>query len=255
MSEPKKQKLIVANWKMNPRTLREAKKIFNQFKKEKLNYINKTIVFCPPVIFLKDLKSMYRGNKIFFGVQDVHFEEDGQFTSDISIPMIKEAGARFVIIGHSEVRAKGDTEDVISKKVFKALKEDLHVLLCIGEKVHDAQATYLNLISEQLKSALRYVSPGLIKKLNIVYEPIWAIGKGASAMNTHDIHFMTLFIKKELIARFGKQIGNTIPIMYGGSVDSYNVQKICTDGTVDGVLVGRSSVNPSEFSKIINAII
>lgn len=254
MSQKQNQKLIVANWKMNPRTLKEAKKIFTQFKKEKINTLNKTVVFCPPTIFLKDIKSLYRGNKIFFGAQDVHFEDEGQFTSDISIPMIKEAGARFVILGHSEVRAKGDTDENISKKVFKALKEDLHVLLCIGEKVHDAQATYLTLISEQIKSALRYVSPALIKKLNIVYEPVWAIGKGASAMNSHDIHFMTLCIKKELIARFGKNIGASIPILYGGSVDSYNVKKIVDDGAVDGVLVGRASVNPGEFAKIINAL-
>lgn len=249
----KNQKLIVANWKMNPRTLRDAKKIFNQFKKEKVDYTNKTVVFCPPSMYLKDIKALYRGAKIFFGAQDVHFEDEGQFTSDISIPMIKEAGARFVILGHSEVRAKGDTDEVISKKLFKALKEDLHVLLCVGEKVHDAQATYLSIISDQLKSGLRYVSPALVKKLNIVYEPVWAIGKGATAMNTHDIHFMNLFIKKELIEKFGKNLGNTVPILYGGSVDSYNIKSIIEEGVVDGVLVGRSSLNPGEFAKIINA--
>jgi triosephosphate isomerase (TIM) len=251
----KNQKLIVANWKMNPRTLKEVKKIFNQFKKEKIDTTNKTIVFCPPSIFLRELKSMYRGTKIFFGAQDVHFEDEGQFTSDISVPMIKDAGARFVIIGHSEVRARGDMDEIIAKKVFKALKDDLHVLLCIGEKVHDAQATYLTVVSEQIKTALKYISPALVKKLNIVYEPVWAIGKGSSAMNTHDIHFMNLFIKKELIQKFGKHVGNMIPILYGGSVDSYNVRSIIQDGMVDGVLVGRASVNPGEFAKIINAII
>jgi triosephosphate isomerase len=255
MSANKKTKLIVANWKMNPRTLKEAKKIFSDFKKEKVNYTNKTVVFCPPIIFLRDLKAMYTGSKIFWGVQDVHFESEGQFTSDISIPMIKEAGARFVIIGHSEVRQKGDTDDSISKKVFAALKEDLHVLLCVGEKVHDAQATYLNVVAEQLKSALRYVTPALAKKLNIVYEPIWAIGKGSSAMNTHDIHFMNLFIKKELMSKFGKVAGAHIPILYGGSVDSYNARAIVEEGMVDGLLVGRASLNPGEFTKSINAVV
>lgn len=250
-----KMKLIVANWKMNPRTFKEAKKIFTDFKKEKINYTNKTVVFCPPSIFLKELKSLYTGTKIFWGAQDVHFEEDGQYTSDISTSMIKEAGARFVIIGHSEVRAKCDTDDVISKKVFKALKEDLHVLLCVGEKVHDAQATYLNVVSEQLNNALKYVTPNLTKKLNIVYEPIWAVGKGNSAMNTHDIHFMNLFIKKELIHKFGKNIGSHIPILYGGSVDSYNSRAILEEGCVDGLLIGRSSLNPGEFSKIINSFL
>jgi triosephosphate isomerase len=253
MSANKKPKLIVANWKMNPRSLKDAKKIFNDFKKEKINYTNKTVVFCPPVIFLKDLKSMYSGTKLFWGVQDAHFEEDGQFTSDISISMVKDAGARFVIVGHSEVRAKGETDEIISKKVFKALKEDLHVLLCVGEKVHDAQATYLNIVAEQLRSALRYVSPALVKKLNIVYEPIWTIGKGNTAMNTHDIHFMNLFIKKELMHKFGKTVGNHVPILYGGSVDSYNTRAIMEEGMVDGLLIGRASLNPGEFAKIINA--
>ncbi len=252
MSLPK-QKLIVANWKMNPRTLKEAKKIFSDFKKERVNYTNKTVVFCPPSIFLRDLKASYSGTKIFFGAQDGHFEDEGQFTSDISIGMAKEAGARFLIVGHSEVRANGESDEVISKKVFKALKEDLHVLLCVGEKVHDAQATYLTVVAEQLRSAVRYVSPALVKKLNIVYEPVWAIGKGSSAMNTHDIHFMNLFIKKELMSKFGKSVGSHIPVLYGGSVDSYNARPIMDEGMVDGLLIGRASLNPGEFAKIINA--
>lgn len=254
MPSHKNTKLIVANWKMNPQTLRDLKKIFNDFKKQKINYTNKTVVFCPPTIFLRDIKSMYSGSKIFFGAQDVHFEEEGQFTGDTSIAMVKDAGARFVILGHSEVRQKGESDEVISKKVFKALKEDLHVLLCIGEKVHDAQATYLNIIAEQLRIALTYVSPGLVKKLNIVYEPVWAIGKGNRAMNTHDIHFMNLFIKKELMNKFGKTIGSHIPVLYGGSVDSENTKAIIEEGVVDGLLVGRASLNPGEFAKIINAL-
>lgn len=255
MSTHKNQKLIVANWKMNPRTLKDLKKIFSDFKKQKVNYTNKTVVFCPPSIFLREMKSLYSGSKIFFGAQNAHFEEDGQFTGDISIPMIKDSGARFVIIGHSEIREKGETDEIISKKVFKALKDDLHVLLCIGEKVHDAQATYLNIVAEQLRGALKYVSPGLVKKLNIVYEPVWAVGKGNSAMNTHDIHFMNLFIKKELMHKFGKNIGSHIPVLYGGSVDSDNARIIVEEGVVDGLLIGRASLNPQEFAKIINAVV
>lgn len=255
MSTHKNQKLIVANWKMNPRTLKEVKKIFADFKKQKINYLNKTVVFCPPSIFLKEMKSLYSGSKIFFGAQNVHHEEDGQFTGAISIPMIKDVGARFVIIGHSEVREQGETDESISKKVFKALKDDLHVLLCVGEKVHDAQATYLEVVAEQLRNALRYVSPILIKKLNIVYEPVWAVGKGNRAMNTHDIHFMNLFIKKELMRKFGKPAGDRIPVLYGGSVDSDNAQAIIKEGMVDGLLIGRASLNPGEFAKIINSIL
>lgn len=255
MTVNKKMKLIVANWKMNPRTLKELKKIFSDFKKQKINYTNKTVVFCPPSVFLRDMKSLYSGSKIFFGAQDVHFEEDGQVTGGISIPMIKDVGARFVIIGHSEVRERGETDEFIAKKVFKALKEDVHVLFCVGEKVHDAQATYLSVVAQQIKDGLKYVSPALVKKLNIVYEPVWAIGKGNSAMNTHDIHFMNLFIKKELMHKFGKTTGAHIPILYGGSVDSYNTQAILEEGLVDGLLVGRASLNPGEFAKIINASI
>jgi len=254
MSVSKNQKLIVANWKMNPATLKEAKKIFNDFKKEKIDYKNKTIVFCPPSLYIKELKALYKGSKIFWGAQDAHFEDNGAFTSQISVPMIKDAGARYVIIGHSETRVNANTDEIISKKIFKALKEDMHVLLCIGEKVHDEHATYLDVIGEQIRSATRFVTPGLTKKLSIVYEPVWAIGKGAVAMNTHDIHFMTLFIKKELIKKLGKTIGTNIPILYGGSVDSYNAKKIIDEGMIDGILVGRSGLNPTEFAKIINSI-
>jgi triosephosphate isomerase len=254
MPSSKNPKLIVANWKMNPRTLKEAKKIFNDFKKESIVYTNKTVVLCPPVLFLRELKSMYRGTKIFWGSQDIHFDDEGQHTSELSVPMIKDAGARFVIVGHSEVRAQGDTDEAIAKKVFRVLKEDMHVLLCVGEKVHDAQATYLTVVAEQLRSALRFVTPSLVKKLNVVYEPVWAIGKGATAMNTHDIHFMNLFIKKELMHKFGKNIGATVPILYGGSVDSYNARAIVEEGATDGLLIGRASLNPGEFAKIINSI-
>ena len=254
MSSNQNLKLIVANWKMNPRTLKEVKKIFSDFKKQKINYTNKTIVFCPPSIFLREMKAMYSGSKIFFGAQNTHYEEEGQFTSDISVPMIKDAGGRFVIIGHSEVREKGESDEVIAKKIFKALKDDLHVLFCIGEKVHDAQATYLNVVADQLRNGLKFLSPALIKKLNIVYEPVWAVGKGNRAMNTHDIHFMNLFIKKELMSKFGKQAGNKIPVLYGGSVDSENANQIIQEGVVDGLLIGRASLNPTEFVKIINSI-
>ncbi len=247
-------KLIVANWKMNPRSLKDAKKIFNDFKKEKINYTGKTVVFCPPALFLRELKATYKGTKIFWGAQDGHFEDEGQFTGDISTSMAKDAGARFVIIGHSEIRAKGESDEIISKKIFKVLKEDMHALLCVGEKVHDQQATYLTVVSEQIRSGLRFVSPSLSKKLVIVYEPIWAIGKGATAMNTHDIHFMNLFIRKELMEKFGKNVGSAIPVLYGGSVDSYNARAIVEEAAVDGLLIGRSSLNPGEFAKIINAL-
>ena len=255
MSVSKKQKLIVANWKMNPATLKEAKKIFNDFKKEKINYAGKTIVFCPPTLYIKELKALYKGTKILWGAQDAHFEDNGAFTSEVSVSMIKEAGAKFVIIGHSETRVNADVDELIAKKVFKALKEDMNVLLCIGEKIHDEHATYLEVIANQIKSATRFVTPSLVKKLSIVYEPVWAIGKGAVAMNTHDIHFMNLFIKKELLKKFGKNIGPQIPILYGGSVDSYNAKTILDEGMMDGLLIGRSGLNPTEFAKIINSIV
>lgn len=239
---------------MYPSSITEAKKIFMSFKSQNHDTKNVTTVICPPVIFLNELKRLYTGAKIFFGAQDVHFEKEGAHTGEISSEMIKSLRCNFVIIGHSERRAMGEDDETIAKKVKHALKQGLHVILCVGETVRDEDARYLRFIEEQILSSLEGVSKAGIERLVIAYEPVWAIGKGHSAMDTHSLLQMKLIIRKYLIKKFGRNAGEMIPILYGGSADSSNARAIVHEGEVDGLLVGRKSLNPFEFSKIIDEV-
>lgn len=254
MPKKTKQKLIVGNWKMNPKSMKEAKKLFSDFKKQKAVNKNVTTVFCPPNIYFTEIKKMYKGNKISFGLQDTFFAKEGSYTGEISNSQAKDLGAHFVILGHSERRAHGETSDLIARKVFSALTAGLHVILCVGEKERDAQGAYLKNLSEEIKESLFGVPKNLLKKLIIAYEPIWAIGSGKKAMNAQDMHFMSLFIRKQMIKMYDGKIAKQIPILYGGSVNSDNAVDFVTVGEADGLLIGRASLNPFEFSKIITNV-
>lgn len=254
MAKKDNQKLIVGNWKLNPRSLKEAKKIFGDFKKQKTINKNVTTVFCPPFVYINELKKSYSGSKIFFGAQDSFWEHDGAFTGEISNAQLLDLGARFVIIGHSERRALGETNEQVSKKIFAALVAGFHVILCVGETERESSGEYLKFLIREIHESLNGVPKNKLKKLVIAYEPIWAIGKGNKAMDAKDMHFMKLFIQKQLIKLFGSNVAKSVPVLYGGSVDSENASEFTTLGEADGLLVGRASLNPFEFSKIITNV-
>ena len=254
MTKKTKQKLIVANWKMNPPTMKEAKKIFSDFKKQRPVNKNVTTVFCPPFQYINDLKKTYKGNKIFFGAQDLFYKNEGAFTGEISPEMIQDVGARFVIVGHSERRELGETDEVVSQKVQAALRAGFHTILCVGEKERDFEGRYLKELSEQIRKSLENVPVNLTKKLVIAYEPVWAIGEGKKPMDPEEMHFIALFIKKQLIKIFNRKMAKVTPILYGGSVDSENAGEFVSQSECEGLLVGRASLNPFEFSKIITNV-
>lgn len=237
---------------MNPQTLVEAKRIFTTFKKTKKDDKNITVVFCPPFVYLNELHKSYTGSKIFFGSQDVYWKDEGSFTGEVSIKMLQSVGARFVIIGHSERRNMGENEQLISQKLLTTLKSGMHAVLCVGEPTRDIHGKYLQILKEQIFSALENLEPALLKKLIIAYEPVWAIGEGNKAIDTHDLYQTILFIKKQIIEKFDRKIGESISVLYGGSVDSENAFNLMKDGGIDGFLVGRNSLNSFEFAKIIS---
>jgi triosephosphate isomerase (TIM) len=247
-------KLVIGNWKMHPNTLKEAKKTIATFKRKKIKDTGVTTVICPPFVFLENLYRSYGGEKVFFGAQNLFWKEEGAFTGEISSEMIKDVGARFVIIGHSERRALGESNELIARKVKISLSGGLHTVLCVGEPTRDSQGNYLIFVRDQIRESLLGVNKNLIKKLIIAYEPIWTVGNGHKAMKPHEIHQMVLFIKKQLIRSYGRKVGESISILYGGSVDSDNVHDIVNQGEVDGVLVGRNSLNPYEFAKMIEEV-
>lgn len=236
---------------MNPNTLEEAKNIFNTIKKVSLKLNKVNIVICPPFTYLKSL--IKDENSISIGAQNVFSEEQGSFTGEISANMLKDLGVKYVIVGHSERRKMGETDQLISKKIQLTLDLGINTILCIGEMQRTDQGEHLDYIKEQIKNSLDKVSKKNISKLIIAYEPVWAIG-GKEAMNSAMINEMVIFIRKTISDIYGHDIAMSIPVLYGGSVNFRNARDIIIEGNVDGLLVGRESLNTEGFSELLKTI-
>ena len=247
------KKLIVGNWKMNPVSLEEAKRIYRSVNSISKKINSTDIVICPPFIYLKSFLNKNSKTKIFVGAQDVYTEEQGSFTGEISPLMLKNLGISYVIVGHSERRARGETDEMVSNKVQIVLNSGMSPILCIGEKERDASGNYLNIIKEQIKNSLNKVNKKNIGKLIIAYEPLWAIG-AKEAMNAPDVYEMCLFIKKVLSDMYGHSEAISTKILYGGSVNFRNATDIIQQGKVNGLLVGRESVNSSGFVELLKTV-
>ena len=238
---------------MNPSTLQEARKLFDTVKRLAARQKRITTIIAPPLAFLADLSLSYSGTNISFAAQDVFFEMKGAHTGEVSAPMLGSIGAEYVIIGHSERRARGERNEDIHKKMRIALAEGLKVIFCVGEQERDQNASYLAFITEELISALSGVSKESLKRIIIVYEPIWAIGKRAEdAMSPHDMHEMSLFIRKVLATRYDRESALSARVLYGGSVEPTNALKLLSEGDIQGFLVGHASLSPQDFKEILS---
>ena len=247
----KKEKiLVVGNWKMNPETANKAKEIFRGIKAETKDLKNTKIVVCPPFVYLSDLEKMNDGS-VILGAQDMFWEKSGPFTGEISAQMLEKEG--YVILGHSERRGLGETDEMVSKKVISAIKAHLHPILCLGEKIRDEHGEYLHFLRNQIINSLGKLPKTYLSKLVIAYEPIWAIGQ-AEAMKPADIHETSLFIKKVLAEIYKQKTILSIPVLYGGSVSADNAKEIITLGEVQGLLVGRESLAPKKFGELLKAV-
>ncbi len=251
----KRRNLVVANWKMSPGTLEEAKKVFNSVRLSAKSLKNTDIVVCSPFPYLYPLSRLDYPKNIFLGAQNVFTEISGAFTGEVSVEMIKNLGAKFSVVGHSERRAMGETNEIVRKKLQIVFDADLTPILCIGEKERNGEGTHLEFIKNQIKECLTGLQKKYLVGINIAYEPIWAIGKSyREAMSPTDIHETTLFIKKVIGEFFGRDIADGVRILYGGSVEPENAYEITHIGNIDGFLVGHASLISSEFSAILKAI-
>lgn len=243
--------LIIANWKMNPQTLNEAKVIFEIAKKAAKENQNAEIVICPPFIFLADLTKHLKGASSFqLGGQNCSWEQQGAYTGEISPLMLKTLGCSYVIIGHSERRCfLNETDEMINKKIKAALKAGLKPVLCVGEKEGEDVGL---VIERQLKEGLKEVDDVRVKNIIIAYEPVWAIGSGR-ACSTDDAMKAVLLIKKNLTKLYARNLAEKVKILYGGSVSSKNADVYIKKVGMDGLLVGGASLNTSEFLRIIKS--
>ena len=242
-------KLIVANWKMNPKTLRQARQIFDAIKKGISKTNNSKVVTCPPFPFLSVLSSL-RGSgakrsdrsNLALGAQDCFWEDKGAFTGEISCAMLKDLECKYVIVGHSERRKYfNETNESINKKIKAILDAKMIPILCIGETQEERkQGIVKKVLQKQITSALKGVPSS---NIIIAYEPIWAIGTGKSCDISTALS-VNLLIKKSINS----------PVLYGGSVNSDNAVSYIQDAKMDGLLVGGASLIPKEFIKIIKNV-
>jgi len=244
------KKIIIGNWKLNPTSTKEAKQLFIGIKKTASTLKNIQTVVCPPFIYINDLQKLVTGHRCVVGAQDTFFEISGAYTGEVSSKMLSNSGAEYVIIGHSERRAHGETDEIVNRKVISALKEGLHSVVCIGEKERDENAEYLNFIKQEIKGSLDDIPKNKLDKLIIAYEPIWAIG-GATPDSPEDTFETVLFIRKVLAESFGKKFAMKIPILYGGSVNKKNAENYLLHGGVQGLLIGGASLDLKQFSEIL----
>lgn len=248
-----KKKLIIGNWKMNPTTLNEARRIFRSTKNTAKKLTRTDVVVCPPFVYISVLLPKRSEPVVSIGAQDSYIQEQGSFTGEVSPFMLKELGVTYVIIGHSERRAKGETDEIISNKVAMALEAGLHVVLCVGEKERDEHGSHLEVLKAQIKDSLNKVPKKLIGKLVVAYEPVWAIG-AKEAMSPALVYEMSLFVKKSLADAYGHDEAVSTPVLYGGSVNFRNAGDIITMGKVDGLLVGRESLNSDGFTELLKTV-
>ena len=247
------KKLIIGNWKMNPVTETEAKHIANKVKLFSSKLKNTDVVICPPSVYLSTCKIKGEIKNYFLGSQTVSENIEGAHTGEVSINMLKDLGVKYVIIGHSEQREKGETDEIVSKKINTVLDAELIPVVCIGEKVRDTEGSHYEYLKQQIKNSFANVSKKNAKNVILAYEPVWAIG-ATEAMAPDQIYETVLFIRKIFADMFENTLAMKTKIIYGGSVNTNNAGDIIITGKVDGLLIGRVSVNVSGFAELLKFV-
>jgi len=245
---------IAGNWKMNMTHL-EGIKFTQELGYEYKNRNNCEVCVCPPFIALRSVKNIIDTDRIDIklGAQNVHFEERGAFTGEISPLMLKALGVEYVIIGHSERREYfADTNETVNKKVISAFRHDLKPIMCVGESLKIREnGNAENFVLSQVVACLKDVDSKNIADLTIAYEPIWAIGTGKNA-TSKDANDMCRAVRIKLAEIYGNSAAEQIRIQYGGSVKPSNITELMSMSDIDGALVGGASIKLEDFAAIIN---
>lgn len=243
--------LLVGNWKAYVDSAEKAKTLTAAAKRTS-GRSDVTLVVAPPAPFIGLLAAGNRSS-LSFAAQDISDSTGGAATGETIARAVREAGATYVILGHSERRARGETDALIAEKVQHALAQGLVPIVCVGERERDADATYLHVLRTQISAAFEPLSRTERLKIILAYEPVWAIGKSAlEAITPAELTEMMLYIRKTLGTYVpGKEPGT---ILYGGSVEPENARALCADTGIDGFLVGRASTDAESFAALARAL-
>ncbi|MBN2282585.1 MAG: triose-phosphate isomerase [Deltaproteobacteria bacterium] len=243
--------MIAANWKMH-KTIPEAVDFARALKAEFPETADRDIVLAPPYTALSAVAAVLKDSPIHLGAQNVHWEEKGAFTGEISAAMLADAGCRYVIVGHSERRTLfGETNETVNRKLRSVLDHNLLPILCIGETLEEREEERtFSVIEEQVKEALNNMSASDIRRFTFAYEPVWAIGTGktATAGQAQEVH---AFIRKLLGDAYGGESAAAIAILYGGSVKADNIASLMAEADINGALVGGASLDAAVFGSIV----
>ena len=245
-----RKKVITGNWKMN-KNHNEAVELINSLKSG-IDIDKSDVVVCVPFVDLMSVSEAIKGTNINLGAQNMHFEESGAYTGEIAPSMLKELGVKYVIIGHSERRAYfGETDEIVNKKVKKALEHNIVPILCIGESLEERELDItIELVRIQVKKAFDGISKEDAKKVVIAYEPIWAIGTGKVATK-EQAEEVCKEVRKVVAEVYGQEIADVIRIQYGGSVTGDSANELFNMPNIDGGLVGGASLK-EDFIKVVN---
>jgi len=246
------RKIIIAgNWKMNM-IVNEAIELSNGLKRNLYNIDGVEIVLCPTFSCLDQVSEVISESNIKLGAQNMHWEEKGAFTGEISPVMLKDLGCDYVILGHSERRQYFmETNEVVNKKAKAALKNNLTPIVCVGEKLEERKANKtFKVVEDHVKNSLKGLSRDELIKIVIAYEPVWAIGTGLTAtpQQAQEVHS---FIRNLLTEISDAKTANSITIQYGGSVKPENIEELIKENDIDGALVGGASLEVGSFTEIV----
>ena len=248
-----RKKVIAGNWKMNmlPNEAIAFIETFTPLVKDTKN----EVILCVPYTDLFYTLLSAQNTNIKIGAQNMHWEEKGAYTGEVSPNMLKSIGVEYVIIGHSERRQYfNETDETVNKKIKAAFKNGLKPIVCVGESLEQRESgSTKEVITDQTRLALEGLTNEQVKNTIIAYEPIWAIGTGKTA-TSEDANNSIKEIRKEIEKIYGKSVAECVIIQYGGSVKASNAKELFETSDIDGGLVGGASLKPEEFAKIVNSI-
>lgn len=246
-----RRKIVAGNWKMNM-TPTEAKALCETL----LPLVKDTeteVVFCVPAVDITTVKEAVKGSNVHVGAENLYFEDKGAYTGEISADMLVDAGCEYVIIGHSERRGYfGETNEIVNKKIKKAIEKGLTPIMCCGESLEQRESgVTMDWIRMQVKEGLQGIDKEDIKKMVIAYEPIWAIGTGQTA-TSDQAEEVCKAIRETIGELYGTDTAEAIRIQYGGSMNAKNCAELLAKDNIDGGLIGGASLKP-EFEVIVKA--
>ena len=252
MNKNLRKAVIAGNWKMNM-TPSATTALINEMK-PKVKDADCEVVLCVPFVDIDAAVKVAEGSNIKIGAENVHFEEKGAYTGEISAAMLKECGIEYVVIGHSERRQYfAETDETVNLRTLAALKGGLKPIVCVGETLRQRELGYTeNLLKFQTKMALTNVSAEELKNIIIAYEPVWAIGTGVTA-TAEQADEGNGFVRKAIEEVYGKDVAESVTIQYGGSMNAKNADELLSKVNVDGGLIGGASLKAEDFSVIVKA--